>query len=470
MTAQPHDPTDAGNYDQDGNLIDPRDDELERQMAFNRGVHEELRRLRIRDEARRQWELERHPLEDYAKLYLDADELDQLPAAQPLIHGVLNRESYVILRGRDHTFKSFVALDWSWCLATGKRWQARDVEQVRVLYIVGEGAYGIHQRKQAWEAAWRTPIPAGQWVMRRQALDMHHGGPPLDELLERVHTGRFGLVVVDTLRKVSGRADGNGSDMGAVVDNLTRLREATDNGSVVVLAHTDKNDVDTRGYSGIEDDADIVWHAKRPHDAPPLALDLVNTKMKDGPDGERIELTMSPVLDSLVVSKYARHGQVAPSETYDADEALLTAMHETFATTGASTRQLIDVTELPSSTVYKARGRLLKSGQLVTRKKGGTDYLFLVGAPVAAAPGADSQGAGQGVESGVESPWNRTPDSTAFHTPVESPSTPTPEHDSTAFHTPPHPIPHDSTPPPPVLETGVAWKPWNENGTTEEAS
>jgi hypothetical protein len=433
-----------------------RDAELEQQLAFNREVSGELNRLRIREEARRRWALEQHPLEDYAQLYLDADQLDQLPVADPLIDRVLSRQSYAILRGRDHTFKSFVALDWSWCLATGKKWQARDVEQVRVLYIVGEGAYGLRQRKQAWEAAWKTKIPANQWAIRRQALDMHNGGPALDELLDRVHAGRYGLVVVDTLRRVSGRAEGNGSDMGAVVDTLTRLREATDNGSVLVLAHTDKNDTDSRGYSGIEDDADIIWHAKRPKDGPAMALDLDCTKMKDGPDSERIELTMSPVLDSLVVSKYARHGTGAhaPIENYDTDDSVLEAMRDTFARTGASIGQLIEVTGLSRSTAYKARGRLLASGQLIMARKGGTDYLYLPGTTV---------------ESGVESPWNPPPDSTPVHGDRSTPVHTAVEHESTAVHGSPHP---ESTPvhtPPPVLETGVAWNPAVDTAD-EEAS
>jgi hypothetical protein len=426
------------------------DDEWEARHDFQKRVTKEVETLRVRDEAKRQHELEQHPPEEYDRLYLDADQLDQLPVAQPLIGKVLTRHSYAILRGRDHTFKSFVALDWSWCLATGKPWQGRDVEQTRTLYIVGEGAYGIHQRKKAWESAWRTKIPADRWTLRSQALDMYRGGPALDELLERVHDGRFGFVVVDTLRRVSGRAEGNGSDMGAVVDNLTRLRDAMTDGTILVLAHTDKGDTDTRGFSGIEDDADIVWHAKRPKDGPALALDLDNQKMKDGPGGERIELTMSPVLDSLIVSKYARHGAagLAPIENYDTDDTVLAAMRETFAATGASITQLIEVTGLSRSTAYKARGRLLFSDQLVTRRKGGTDYLYLPGTP-------------------VESPWNSDPDSTPVHGDESDPVHIEPEHESTPVHGSPRP---ESTPvhtPPPVLETGVAWT--DENKTPKNA-
>lgn len=443
----------AGDFNNDGTPVDP-DDALEDRIDFHRNVRRELAFLRVREEAKRRLDLEKHPPQKYDQLYLDADQLDQLPVADPLIHRVLMRHSYAILRGRDHTFKSFVALDWAWCLATGKPWQGRPVEPTRVLYIVGEGAYGIQQRKVAWEAAWRIKIPADQFLIRTQALDMHAGGPALDELLARVERDAFGLVVVDTLRRVSGRADGNGSDMGPVVDNLTRLREATNDGAILVLAHTDKSDNDTRGFSGIEDDADIVWHAKRPSDGPALGLDLENKKMKDGPDGERIELTMSPVLDSLVVSKYARHGQGAGltgGDNYDSDNLILQAMTATFALTGATVQQLIEVTEMSRSTVYKARGRLLASGQLVPRRKGSTDYLYLPGTRV---------------PEGVDSPWNTTPESTPVHADQSEQVHTGPEHESTPVHADPR---QESTPvhtPPPVLKTGVAWT--DETDTTNQ--
>jgi len=414
------------------------DDEYEARVEHHRRVTRELEALRARDDARRLFDLERHPAADYAGLYLDADQLDQLPAADPLIDKVLNRHSYVVLNGRDGTFKSFVALDWSFCLATGKPWQGRTVEPTRVLYIVGEGAYGIDKRKRSWEAAWKHKVPAAMFTARTAPLDMHVGGPAFDELLDRVSSGAYGLVVVDTLRRVSGSAKENTSEMGAVVDNLKRLQESTDGGSVLVLAHTAKDDIDSRGYSGIEDDADTVWHARRPKDGPPMALDLTNKKMKDGPDSERIELTMSPVLDSLIVSKYARAGGGLIVESYDTDDAVMDAMRTTFALTGASVTQLLEVTEMPKSTVYKARGRLLASGQIITRRKGGTAYLYLPGTP-------------------VESPWNPGADSTPIPHPHPEPVHTEPEHESTGFHGIPHP---ESTPvhtPPPVLETGVAW-------------
>ncbi len=229
--------------------------------------------------------------------YLTFTQLVDLPTPDPMIDGILTRHAVAILRGRDASFKTFVALDWALCVATGREWLGRAVEPGRVLYVAGEGAYGLRERGTAWQQAWRTTI-GSDFVVRKSAVNLYRGGAPLEHLLQLVEAYGFSLVVVDTLRRASGGADGNSSDMGTVVDNIDRIRRATAGGSVLVVAHTDKGDNDTRGYSGIEDDSDIVWHAKRGES---LDLVLSNTKMKDGPESYDIPLMMKQCGGSLVV-------------------------------------------------------------------------------------------------------------------------------------------------------------------------
>lgn len=414
---------------------DAADDAYEAAVNAHRLAAEELDRLRARHTAKRLFDQEQASATNWDELYLNADQLDQLPSHDPLISRVIDRHSYVILRGRDDTFKSFIVLDWSFCLATGKPWQGHEVEQSRVLYIAGEGAYGIYARKAAWENAWSMKIPPDQFTLRQEAVNLYAGGPALEELLTRVETGRYGLVVIDTLRRASGQAKENTSEMGLVIDNVERIKRATTNGSVMVISHTDKTDSDSRGYSGIEDDADIVWRARRDEERHPLAVDLTNTKMKNGPDGREFNLVMSPSLDSLVVSNRGSHGHAPAAEAnYETDEQILATMRETFATTGASASALREVTGISKSTLYKARGRLLNSGQLVARRKGGSDYLYLP-------------------ETGVESTVDSTPgfhgsphppsdpDSTAVHGDAEHDSTAVHTESTAGFHGSPHPAP-----------------------------
>ncbi len=339
--------------------------------AFTAAVAEEAQRIRVREAARRQVAAEKVRPADFDAEYLDGAALDHLPTPDPLIDGVLNRHSYAILRGRDGTYKTFTALDWSLCLATGKPWQGRTVERVKVLYVAGEGAYGMASRRRAWRQAWRTEDEPGWFTVRRSAVNLFTGGPALDHLVEYIRAGGYSLVVIDTLRRASGGADGNGTDMGVVVDNLERIKRATLDGSVLALTHTDKGDNDSRGFSGIEDDADIVWHAKRDDDG---RLRLECTKAKDGPDGAVITLTGRPVLESLILEAAA-----APSvdELFDTDRHVLETLAETFAVTGATVTQLEAVTGMSPSTIYKARGRLQSDGRIVLVPRGGGHVMKL---------------------------------------------------------------------------------------------
>jgi hypothetical protein len=77
--------------------------------------------------------------------------LRSLPDPQPLIDNVLDQGTTALLYGKWGTAKTFIALDWAASVATGKAWQDRTTEQCRVLYVVGEGAFGFKGRIDAWE-------------------------------------------------------------------------------------------------------------------------------------------------------------------------------------------------------------------------------------------------------------------------------------------------------------------------------
>lgn len=292
--------------------------------------------------------------------YLDVDEPDELPTPEPLIEGVLTRHAYALLTGRDGTWKSFTALDWSLCLASGKPWQTRQAEHVRVLYVAGEGAYGLAARLKAWEYAWQTSVEPDWFTVRKSSVNLFKGGPAFDHLLAKVSEGGYGLVVVDTLRRASGGAQENGSDMGLVVDRLERLKRATLNGSVLVVAHTGKEDKDARGYSGIEDDADIVWKAVRDEGR----LTLKNAKMKDGPDGLQVLLEPHQVLDSLILQS-ATEVSAWAVDTSEAERHLVAVLVEHFANTPATTSALREVSGLPKTSFYRALGKLIERGTAV---------------------------------------------------------------------------------------------------------
>lgn len=356
--------------DEDLAAADREADAMEAQIRHNTQVAERVRVLRVDREARARLQAELAAATSYDDQYIDRAGLIDLPSPEPLIERVLPRHAYGIVRGRDRSFKSFVALDWALCLATGKDWLGHEVQPARVLYIAGEGAHGLARRVEAWEYAWGRNVPADRFTLRRTALNLHQPGPAFDDLLARVADGGYGLVIVDTLRRVSGAADGNSSEMGLVVDNLDRLKQATTDGTVLAVAHTDKGDHDTRGYSGIEDDADFVWAAKRDD----MFLTLELTKLKDGPDGHRIDLLADRTLSSLILSSTA--GDRGPVNTTESQVAILDALR-VMPDGGVTGPDLMATAGLKKPTFYRALDELIANQHVIRTATGRTKYYEL---------------------------------------------------------------------------------------------
>lgn len=342
---------------------------MEAAAWFNQRVASKASELKILEAARERIRAEKAAHTNFVDQFLDRGQLLNLQAPEPLIEKVLPRHSYAILRGRDHSFKSFIAIDWACCLATGKPWQGHDVEPTRVLYIAGEGAHGIGGRVDAWEYAWGRNVPHDMFTVRAGAPNMHQTGPAYDHLLEHVQAGAYGLVIVDTLRRVSGSADGNSSEMGLVVDNLDRLKQATENGTILTVAHTDKGDHDTRGYSGIEDDADVVWAVKR--DEMHVTLEL--TKFKDGPDGRTMTLAAERTLNSLTLA--ATSGAVEV-DTNESQLKILDALR-IMPDGGVTGPELMATAALNKPTFYRALKDLRTAGHVQMTAHGRTKYYEL---------------------------------------------------------------------------------------------
>src|SRR5437870_2938512 len=77
-------------------------------------------------------------------------EFESQPPPKWIIPGVLPERAIGMLYGPSSTGKSFLSLDWSFCVATGRDWQGREVTHGGVAYIYSEGDAGIGKRVRAW--------------------------------------------------------------------------------------------------------------------------------------------------------------------------------------------------------------------------------------------------------------------------------------------------------------------------------
>lgn len=164
-----------------------------------------------------------------------------------LLRGWLVRDTLAAIVAPSGAGKSFLAVDWACCVATGKPWGGRDVHQGAVYYLAGEGRNGLRKRIAAWEAHHKEPLG-------NAPLMLADGLPPLADLDNAAavvasiqdttedifyQTGAEPqLVVIDTLARAMAGADENSSkDMGAVIGAMDWIRHEW-GCTVLVLHHT----------------------------------------------------------------------------------------------------------------------------------------------------------------------------------------------------------------------------------------
>ncbi len=272
----------------------------------------------------------------YAGQLLTRSDLRSLPEPEPLIDNVLDKGTLAYLYGRWGTLKTFVALDWALCVATGKPWQSRRSSQCRVLYVVGEGAFGFKGRVAAWEAAWRTSIGDDEIDILPVAVNLSN---TLDvaNLCVLVQSGGYGFVIIDTLSRCMVGADENSAkDCGVVVAAMTRVLACTPHGRGVVLGvhHAGKDGKTFRGSSVFEAAADTVYFSGR--DDGETAVTLKREKRKDGPEHDAHQLAFDPIpgTDSGVLKLSHGAWDTPGTDTFTAKLRSIWSQH--FGTTGAS--------------------------------------------------------------------------------------------------------------------------------------
>ncbi len=158
------------------------------------------------------------------------------PSQQWLIPEVLPRDGLTLVYGESGGYKTFLVMDWSFCLATGTPWLGRRVTQGPVAYIMAEGDYGIKKRSNAWmvrherfftnESDLDQQIPLRLYDKSIMLQDLSQ----IDELRTALHEDFPDdppvMVVIDTLSRCSPGADEvSNTDMARVLASADLVRE-----------------------------------------------------------------------------------------------------------------------------------------------------------------------------------------------------------------------------------------------------
>lgn len=163
---------------------------------------------------------------------LDSAGLDLVPPLEPLIDGVLVRDSLARIYGPSGHGKSFVALDIAAAVGTGRAWHGHVATAGPVVYLVAEGARGIRKRVRAWERHHGATMTGVRFLPR----PVQASGPEWPTLIEACRRLGAALIVIDTQARVTvGVEENSAKETGEVVERMETLRAAT--GACVLLVH-----------------------------------------------------------------------------------------------------------------------------------------------------------------------------------------------------------------------------------------
>ncbi|WP_306114188.1 MULTISPECIES: helicase RepA family protein [unclassified Roseovarius] len=168
-----------------------------------------------------------------------------------LVKGWIDRETVSVVYGESNVGKTFFALDLAMHVAAGRPWHGHLIGGVNegsngpVLYIAGEGGYGINNRIEAIRLDQPELIQSiegnGEFLLLPTALDLCAKGDAtaLVSALERLDD--IPLIVIDTLARSMGTGDENtAKDMGAFVRNIDFIRAQT-GAHIMVIHHSGKD-------------------------------------------------------------------------------------------------------------------------------------------------------------------------------------------------------------------------------------
>ena len=177
-------------------------------------------------------------------------------SGEDFLEGVLIRAAMSVFYGPSNCGKTFFACDLALHVAYGKAWNGREVNQGGVIYCAMEGAHGIRNRVTAWARHYGlegAPIP---FAIIPVAPNLQDPEADTSRLIEAIETAAakmgqpVALVVMDTLsRAMAGGNENSPEDMGALVMNSDRIRQAT-GAHVAWIHHSGKDQAQgARGHS-----------------------------------------------------------------------------------------------------------------------------------------------------------------------------------------------------------------------------
>ena len=218
-----------------------------------------------------------------------------------LIDNIMPQSCLSAVVGPSYSFKTFIALDMALSVAAGLPFHGMETQQGTVIYMNGEGRYGIMTRINAWCRCKSLDPKNLPFILSKTSKNLRDTVElaKLMNIHENITDVR--MIVVDTMNRNAGGNNENApADMTEFVNACSALVHHFDC-SVCVVHHTGK-DVKggARGHSSFYAALDTEISVKKvgEHD-----VQMICSKQKDAPEFETMQLVAVSTLDSIILEK-----------------------------------------------------------------------------------------------------------------------------------------------------------------------
>ncbi len=217
----------------------------------------------------------------------------KLQAPDWLIRDVLQNDETSMFFGEPASGKSLVVLDMAVAVSNGAEWCGHKTKKTTVIYIAGEGKYGLMRRLSAIKQEKKLSID-NIFISDRPAKMMDAEDAKAIGETAKANNGRV-WVIIDTLHRNFGDGDeNNGTDFGKIISNIDILIRTQGEVTTTIVHHTGHNEKDrARGSTTIKASMDSEYLVEK--DEVYNTVSLKTTKMKDAPhpDNKKFSIKVS---------------------------------------------------------------------------------------------------------------------------------------------------------------------------------
>jgi hypothetical protein len=266
--------------------------------------------------------------------------------AEDFVEGLLIKAAMSVTYGPSNCGKTFFMADLALHVALGLEWRGREVDRAGVIYCAMEGAHGIANRVAAFALACGLTGQEIPFAIIPVALNLLDPEADTSRLIDAIAEAAarmaipVGLVVMDTLsRAMAGGNENSAEDMGALVVNSDRIRQAT-GAHVAWIHHSGKDQAQgARGHSLLRAATDTEIEISRAdNDGPSVAKVTKQRELEiDGVFGftlKRVELGLNhrgkPVTSCIVEPTDERPAKLRISLT-NGEAMALRILHDVMA-------------------------------------------------------------------------------------------------------------------------------------------